>query len=236
MSYLLTPAHGPDICPNCFNPTAPGFEQCFACTATEQRLDAVVPISYCLAGGPLHHDLLDYKRAVEPAVPLITRRLAALLDTFLDRHERCVAAAAAVDQFDLVTTVPSNHPERDEHHPLRTLVGQLCPCLQDRHRRLLRRTSLELPPRTYNPGRFATAETLTGCNVLLIDDVWTTGSSAQSAAAALKRAGAAVVAAVVIGRYVNGDWRASGERLGRVAQPFDHHACVICALDHAHAA
>jgi adenine/guanine phosphoribosyltransferase-like PRPP-binding protein len=39
--------------------------------------------------------------------------------------------------------------------------------------------------------------------VLLVDDTWVSGGSAQSAAAALKLAGARRVALVVIGRHVD---------------------------------
>ena len=39
--------------------------------------------------------------------------------------------------------------------------------------------------------------------MLLVDDTWVSGASAQSAAAALKAAGARRVALVVIGRHVD---------------------------------
>jgi orotate phosphoribosyltransferase len=42
-----------------------------------------------------------------------------------------------------------------------------------------------------------------GADVLLVDDTWVSGASAQSAAAALKAAGARRVALVVIGRHVD---------------------------------
>lgn len=42
-----------------------------------------------------------------------------------------------------------------------------------------------------------------GAGVLVVDDTWVSGGSAQSAAAALKVAGARRVAIVVLGRHVN---------------------------------
>ena len=42
-----------------------------------------------------------------------------------------------------------------------------------------------------------------GADVLLVDDTWVSGASAQSAAAALKAAGARRVALVVVGRHVD---------------------------------
>jgi predicted amidophosphoribosyltransferase len=234
--YLWQPAAGPGICPHCFNVTASGFRQCFACTAVERRLDAFVPISYCISHSPLHQDLLDYKLGAEPCVPYVTARLAAVLDRFLVHNEACVAGRAGTRRFDLVTTVPSNVATRDELHPLRQIVGELAHSTRSRFVRALRRSELELPPRTYNPGRFETTVDVRGRCVLLIDDMWTTGASAQSAAAALKRGGAQLVAAVAIGRYINGDWHDAIHRLIQPAGPFDFSSCVVCVQAQAHAA
>ncbi len=204
MAYLLTPASGPDVCERCFNPTRPGFARCFHCAATEPRLDAFLPISYCLAGSPLHHDLLDYKHTAEPAVPFLIGRLARVLDTFLVGHEQCLGALAGSGTFPLVTTVPSSVRHRDEHHPLRRLVGDQASTTRARHRRLLVRTELELPPRTFHPRRFECVQPLDGAGVLLIDDVWTTGSSAESAAAALKRSPSAATSTAIGWPAANG--------------------------------
>jgi hypothetical protein len=43
---------------------------------------------------------------------------------------------------------------------------------------------------------------VTGAGILLLDDTWASGASAQSASVALKQAGARAVAVVVIGRHV----------------------------------
>ena len=56
--------------------------------------------------------------------------------------------------------------------------------------------------RALDPERFRAEQPLTGAAVLLLDDTWASGGSAQSAALALKRAGARAVAVVVIGRHV----------------------------------
>jgi hypothetical protein len=56
--------------------------------------------------------------------------------------------------------------------------------------------------RMLDPGRFRVPRPLTGAAVLLLDDTWTSGGTAQSAAVALKRAGARSVAVVVLGRHL----------------------------------
>jgi adenine/guanine phosphoribosyltransferase-like PRPP-binding protein len=94
-----------------------------------------------------------------------------------------------------------------------------------RHQRLLRRSGSEIPAHTFDARKYEVQRSLAGEAVLLIDDTWTTGASAQSAAAVLRRAGAGPIAAVVIGRYLNPEWRTNDRRLGRIRQPFDWSCC-----------
>ena len=65
--------------------------------------------------------------------------------------------------------------------------------------------------------------------MLLIDDTWTTGASAQSAAAALKAAGAGATASIVIGRHLNREWHENDRRIRGIARPFDWSRCALCA-------
>jgi adenine/guanine phosphoribosyltransferase-like PRPP-binding protein len=53
--------------------------------------------------------------------------------------------------------------------------------------------------------------------VLLLDDTWTSGGTAQSAAVALKRAGARSVTVVVVGRHLPAITNAGGEERARPA-------------------
>ena len=81
--------------------------------------------------------------------------------------------------------------------------------------------------RDLDPGRFRAAA-LPGARVLLIDDTWTTGSSAQSAAMALRSAGADAVVTVVLGRHVG---RADAELAGLepAVMPFRQESCAVHA-------
>jgi hypothetical protein len=67
-----------------------------------------------------------------------------------------------------------------------------------------------------------------GGGVLLLDDTWVSGASAQSACAALKLAGAGRVAIVVLGRHVNpADPRAARFAAGLAPGPYDPAACAV---------
>jgi hypothetical protein len=203
---------------------------CRACSIGEHHLAAVVPISYSVGGEWLHHLIASYKRDADPSVPDALAALARLCGRFLSDHECCVAAAAGVPAFKLVTTVPSGDPRRDLHHPLRRIVGELVTSTSGRYERLLARSAKPVVPRVFDPARYRATRALDGEAVLLIDDMWTSGASAQSAAAALLAAGAGAVAAVPFARHLNRGWRENDLRLRRLAREgFDPSRCVVCA-------
>jgi orotate phosphoribosyltransferase len=83
-------------------------------------------------------------------------------------------------------------------------------------------------PHRFDVERYEALADLRWQSVLLIDDTWTTGASAQSAAAALKAAGAGKVVAAVIGRHVNRDWHENDQRL-RALPDFAWSRCALCA-------
>jgi predicted amidophosphoribosyltransferase len=227
-NVMLGPRRGPDVCGICFNFTA-GYARCYACAHGQLTLDAMAPISYSVGREQLHPTLASYKRLDGDVARRLGAILAAILWRFLAEHEDCIAHAAGTNNFDLVTTVPSSDPKRDERHPLRHIVGELVGPTRGRHQRLLRPTEDPPPPRTFSEQRFHPTTPLNGEAVLLIDDTWTTGSNAQSAAAALKQAGAGPTAAVVVGRHLNRAWHENDRRLRGIAQRFDWAHCALCA-------
>lgn len=227
-NFMLGPRPGPNVCGVCFNFTN-GYDRCYACAHGEVWLDAVAPISYSVGREQLHHALARYKRLTGDVARRLGVELAAVLWRQLAEHELCVARAAATDSFDLVATVPSGDRERDEHHPLRWIVGDLVGPTRSRHERLLKRSVLDVQAREFHPQKYEAVRSLAGASVLLIDDTWTTGTNAQSAAAALKSAGAGRVAAVVIGRHLNREWHENDRRLRGIVRPFDWNHCALCA-------
>jgi predicted amidophosphoribosyltransferase len=225
---LLSPRHGFGACPRCLNLTGvTGL--CRACRATEHHLAAVVPISYSVGGEWLHQLIAAYKRDADPWVPDAMRTLARLCSDFLSRHEGCVASKAGVPGFQLITTVPSADPLRDLQHPMRRIVGEQVESTRERYERLLLRSDSPANPRVFDPARYCATRKLDGEAVLLIDDMWTSGASAESAAAALLAAGAQTVAAVVVARHLNRGWRENDARLDQLAaRGFDQELCVLC--------
>jgi hypothetical protein len=157
-------------------------------------------------------------------------RAGGLLWRHLARHEPCIARSApiATAQFDVVTTVPSSDPRRDQHHPLRTIVGDLAAPTRERYELLLRRSAVPVNAHTFHREKYTPIRRLDGTSVLLIDDTWTTGANAQGAACALKSTGASTVAALVIGRHINRDWGENDARLRAGRAPFTWDECPYC--------
>ncbi len=225
-NFMLGPCRGPEVCEMCFNFTR-GYELCYACAKRENLLAAVAPISYSVASEQLHRALWGYKHLAGTVARRLRLELASVLWRYLVLHEGCVARAAGVENFTLVTSVPSGLSDRDERHPLRTIVGEQVGPTRDRYQPLLERTSVEVDPRQTSTEKYEARRRLSGEPVLLIDDTWTTGASAQSAAAALREAGAGPVAAVVIGRHVNREWDENDRRLRALTRPFDWDRCAL---------
>jgi predicted amidophosphoribosyltransferase len=225
-NFMLGPQRGRGVCSGCFDLIGES-RGCDRCAHFGGWVDAAAPISYSIAGGQLHHALAGYKRLYGDQARSLTAGLAAVLWRHLEGHEDCLARAAGVAGFDVVTTVPSSDRSRQDSHPLQRLVGELVGPVRPRYERLLRRTGAAVTPHQFTIHKYEAIRELEGRSVLLVDDTWTTGANAQGAAAALKRAGARTVAAVVIGRYVNRDHGQNHRQL-RGLPPFDWGACAWC--------
>lgn len=220
------PPGSPDVCRICLTFTT-GFTTCYPCGHQPEYADAVLPISYSPHFGQLHTVLAGYKRGVAQSAQPLRMQLAAILWRFLDLHEPCLANAAGVASFDVVTTVPSGSRERDQSHPLRGIVSDVVQPTRDRYERLLTRSGVAVPERVVDPEKYEATRDLHGESVLVIDDTWTTGANAQSTAGALKRTGAGAIGVLVIGRHVQPSYQDNEARLKSLPGPFAWERCAL---------
>jgi hypothetical protein len=172
--------------------------------------DAVAPIGYAVRGGALADDLRRYKseHAPVPEAAAAAGRLRGLLAGFLAEHGDAVWAAAGMAGGPAAAAVVPTGQGRPGAHPLAGLVQSCVPLPLVR----LAVEPAEVHDRGVNPRwiRVIERRDVTGADVLVVDDTWVSGGSAQSAAAALKLAGARRVAIVVLGRHLNpGHWRSA---------------------------
>jgi hypothetical protein len=209
------PPAGRGVCACCQGPARPGSARCFQCelhaaAAPGLLADVVAAAGYAPKGSPLARDLWLYKSGA-PAAPAAGRALLALLLTFLHDHGPQIWRRGRMPAPSHACVVPSSRG-RAGPHPLRALLSGyltlpwavLRPCAAGGSW-----------GRDLDPGRFQADGPLTGASVLVLDDTWTSGASAQSAVLACRRAGARWVAVVVIGRHLP----AASEPIGCAGEP-----------------
>lgn len=202
------------MCQVCCGPTSPSFAHCFACRTVARRLNLplspVLPAYQCPVPGPLYRVLLGYKESpVEEVRAHFSRRIGALFSAFFAEHLVCTATAMG-GGIDLVMPVPSS--SRPGPAPLERAQGLAhgaVSALAPEARWLppaLQRAAGEIGHMRPNAGAFAVPPSLRaavhGARVLLLDDIYVSGSRAQSAAAALRLCGATTVLIVPLGRVL----------------------------------
>jgi hypothetical protein len=195
-------------CRTCRGPVQAGFARCYQCDLAHARsrgllADVVAPVAYAVKGGRLAGDLWRYKTGVAGAMEA-RARLTAMLARFLREHSDQVWQAAGMAVGPELAAITPSGQGRPGPHPL---LGIVASCVD-----------MPIIPLSVAPGAAARARGLAdgvaagwltvggavaGADVLLVDDTWVSGASAQSAAAALKAAGARRVALVVIGRHLD---------------------------------
>ena len=216
----------PAVCALCRGPVRPGFARCYQCARHDPLgpgllADAVVPISYAVKGTGFAASLWQYKSRPAPSVAAQTSLLALLL-AFLHDHGSCVWRQAGMPAPGRLAVVPTGCG-RPGPHPLLALSA---PYLRLPVTRLVIRPGEQ--GRDPNPNRFSAERTGPGASVLLLEDTWVSGASAQSAAAALKRAGARHVALVVLGRHIDPADRLGGPLAARLAPAL--YTAANCAV------
>lgn len=205
---------------------------CWNCSTYGDAVDTLVPITYSVDAG-LESMLHQYK---DRGVAWLRRPLASLLTTFVKEHADCIDEESR--GIDVATIVPSNNQDRAFSHLDRLLRGVITgdPVLA---RFDWNMDAIERDPATPRPGRgqlrpeaYQVAAGAVGdATVLLLDDTWTSGSSAASAAAALKDAGAHHVTVLTLGRQLNPNDRfGTTEEIynDRAEERWDLAGCAIC--------
>jgi hypothetical protein len=220
------PPGSPVACLICRGPVQPGFSRCYQCgchgsLAPGLLADAVVPISYAVKGTALAADLWRYKSWPTPSAAARAALLALLL-TFLHDHGPCIWRQAGMATPGRLAVVPTGCG-RPGPHPLLELTS---PYLRLPVARLAMRPGRQ--GRDLDIKRFNAERAVARADVLLIDDTWVSGASAQSAATALKLAGARRVAIVVLGRHLDPADPRSARLLARLRPgPYDPSTCAV---------
>ena len=184
---------------------------------------------YAIADEPSATLLRDYKDHPSRATRTRAAQLVgALVGAALSRHTACIEAMVEIP-ISVRTTLPSL-TFRPGRHPFDALVRDLGIEVAD----VLTVAPTATCHRLVRSDKFEVGcpDAVAGRHVLVLDDVWTTGSNAQSAAVSLRNAGAAVVSVLVVGRWINPAYPPSArflERHGRTG--FDPDVCPATGKD-----
>jgi phosphoribosylpyrophosphate synthetase len=160
--------------------------------------DAVAPIAMAVRGGPLANDLRRYKSDRAADAPEAAARLRELLAVFLRDHGAALWREAGMDAGPYAVAVVPSGQGRPGAHPL---AGIAASCL-DLPFVQLSIAGQVMHVRGVDTDWLRVRGSVAGADVLVLDDTWVSGGSAQSAAAALKLAGARRVAIIVLGRHL----------------------------------
>jgi hypothetical protein len=194
-----------DRCVTCSGLASARWQRCYQCErhrelAAGRLADVVACAGYAVRGEALAEDLWRYKSAPDSVAAPARDRLRLTLLRFLRDRGPQIWDAAGMERGPALWAVVPTGRGRFGEHPLAELVA---PCLRLPRVSFAARPGAEDRGRELDPGWLRVAAPVHGQDVLVLDDTWVTGSSAQSAAAALKLAGAGRVAIVVLGRHVS---------------------------------
>jgi hypothetical protein len=205
-----------------------GFDRCWRCEQARRIggvADVVAPLSYAIAGTPSAALVRDYKnhpmRRVRECHSAVIN---ALVRLGITRHERCIGCATGVPVscrlvIPSLTSRPGRHPFAELAHMVNAASDAvaLMPAPDAKCDRAINDKFVLQP-----------ATRLDGQHVLILDDVWTTGSTAQSAALAVRRAGAAAVSVMVIGRWLSPDRQVTANFIEtRLHRDYDPDICPV---------
>jgi len=159
-------------------------------------LDYYYPVSLAFDDGQFYQDLITYKTAGASALQQqIKMDLTIVLHKSLKENKDIWLGEPRPD---LVSWIPSTRRDNDSMEWITRKVYKTATAL-------LRATGQEVKRREPDLSRFEVLDDVDGCSVMLLDDLFTSGSHLFSAAGILKEAGAQRVGAVTLGRFVRAE-------------------------------
>jgi hypothetical protein len=195
---------------------------CVKCRTAEEVLGSppvpVVPISLYVKPSPMRDRLTYYKDPRGPEDASLGAEVAALFERFFREHGN--ELAVRYGRFEVAAVIPTKG-ERPGTHPLHMALEALPASTLPPRETVLQLGAATIERRRPSPDGFVADPSVAGRSFLVLDDVYTTGATAQSAAHALRAAGATVPAVVVAGRRLN---PTVGQGIERIVERQRRHA------------
>ncbi|MET7768072.1 phosphoribosyltransferase [Nocardia sp. NPDC005366] len=156
-----------------------------------------------------------------------------MISVMVDMHRKCLQSWLG-HTWDALTFVPSKE-RPDATHPVAALANATLPkfnfATAPMPKFLMRPGPGSDIKRKMTADRFEIDERwrqrVQGKHVLIVDDTWTTGASAQGAAIAVKTAGAATATILCIARWLRWDWDDHRTLIDSLGDGFDVLRCPV---------
>lgn len=179
---------------------------CSKCVDAEKilgiRLTPVIPITLYVKPSAMRDRLTYYKEPRDPSDRVLAVEVAAIAERFFAEHGS--ELTRRYGDADAAVVVPSKN-RLIPRHPFLVALDNLPVRSLPPREPILTIGPGPIGRRKPNPRGFVADPSVERRSILVIDDVYTTGATAQSAAHALRAAGATVPAIVVVGRRLNPD-------------------------------
>lgn len=200
--------------------------------------DRTIILSYALGYCPdgqhqSAHEVRAYKGfRGAPPVARCRENLQLMIRSSVELHRRCFDVSLGAG-WNALTFVPSSE-RPGKGHPVSGLARAVVVNAElesSLHRFLLQPGPGSAVKRQLTGDKFVVPErwrtTVDGSHVLIVDDTWTTGASAQGAAVAVKRAGAATVTILCVSRWLRWDWAEHRALIESLAGGYDPLRCPV---------
>lgn len=230
--YLRTTVTEPWVtCSVCRAP-ARGYVRCAQCNihvqsgaAVADRVATVVYAQKQAASGQTdqtYRAMYGYKAARPQRIHL--QVVYSLLALAIRGHTRCDLMLAVDPDIMRWSTVPSTR-NRPQEHPLHVPLSNLFAPGDELPVHTIQGATKDraIRPQNYE----VTAGVAPNTHVVIVDDSWVSGGSAQSVAVAVRNAGATSVSILAVARVLDPAWPQTAEFLqhGRLAADFDYTVC-----------
>jgi adenine/guanine phosphoribosyltransferase-like PRPP-binding protein len=230
--YLRNVIRRPGItCRVCAGPVG-GYDRCWRCEQVRRIggvADVVAPLSYAIAGTPSGALVRDYKNhPVRSVREYHSAFIKEIVWQAITRHECCIGRAVGLPVsrrlvIPSLTSRPGRHPFAELTQAM-TATGDTAA--------LLPAPDAQCDRAINDKFVLAPAARLDGQHVMILDDVWTTGSNAQSASLAVRRAGAAAISVMVVGRWLSPDRQRTADFIAtRLHRDYDPDICPVTGAE-----
>ncbi len=205
---------------------------CGACYSQSKQphelADKVVPLTFAMYGTAAYKLMHDYKNLNNKNRAKYQQFLELFFNTAMATFGNCISGSKP---FSAISIVPSTDHAKKGQHPLEAITRNYLPALPRIDTFFTKVRELREIDPWY--AQFHSIDKNVLSHVLVVEDTWVTGSTAQSLASALKMRGAKKVTIVPIARALNKKIPVASIVEKRIQETrFDWNVCPNCGNQH----